>query len=326
MTWAEPAEFVLAALRNNGNTTTKIVTLDLSEPLALDMVKGGNVAAIVADEAYGIGQTLARAAAASLMKKLRAVPAVDALAVTKDNVKEGWHQSLHRDPPASLTGGQSMAGKLSALRAVDPSRYVVYVGFLLILVGFSIVLRDDGFLTARNLLNIVQQTDARHRHGGRHGLRADRRRDRPFDRVDRRRSRRFWRRSCCATNLWFLGAAAGLPAGAAIGGVNGALVAYHAAAVVPGDARHDGPARRRGALADRPPIGADHQRDVQQPVRRRQPLRRAVAADLDGCQSSPSAISSIARRRFGAHVHAIGDNARKRPRRRHQASTASASR
>ena len=52
VTWAEPAEFVLAALRNGGNTHTKIVTLDLSEPLALDMVKGGNVAAIVADEAY----------------------------------------------------------------------------------------------------------------------------------------------------------------------------------------------------------------------------------------------------------------------------------
>src|SRR6185436_3060795 len=32
VTWAEPAEFVLAALRNGGNTHTKIVTLDLSEP------------------------------------------------------------------------------------------------------------------------------------------------------------------------------------------------------------------------------------------------------------------------------------------------------
>ena len=106
VTWAEPAEFVLAALRNGGNTQTKIVTLDLSEPLALDMVKDGNVAAIVADEAYAIGQTLARAAAASLVgKKLEPFYAVDAIAVTKDNVKEGWFQSLHRDPPASLTGG-----------------------------------------------------------------------------------------------------------------------------------------------------------------------------------------------------------------------------
>ena len=43
VTWAEPAEGVLAALRGAGNSHTKIVTLDLSEPAALDMVKGGNV-------------------------------------------------------------------------------------------------------------------------------------------------------------------------------------------------------------------------------------------------------------------------------------------
>lgn len=106
VTWAEPAEFVLAALRNNGDDKTRIVTLDLSEPLALDMVKDGNVAAIVADEAYAIGQTLARAAAASLVgEKLEPFYAVDAIAVTKDNIEDGWFQSLHREPPASLTGG-----------------------------------------------------------------------------------------------------------------------------------------------------------------------------------------------------------------------------
>ena len=59
MTWAEPADGVLAALRAGGNTTTKIVTLDLSEPVALDMVKGGNVVGIVADEAYELGRAMA---------------------------------------------------------------------------------------------------------------------------------------------------------------------------------------------------------------------------------------------------------------------------
>ena len=57
VTWAEPALSVLAALRSAGNSHTKIVTLDLNEPAALDMVKGGNVAALVADEAYNIGVT-----------------------------------------------------------------------------------------------------------------------------------------------------------------------------------------------------------------------------------------------------------------------------
>ena len=103
VTWAEPAELVLAALRNAGNTHTKIVTLDLSEPLALDMVQGGNVAAIVADEAYAIGVGVARAGALGLLgQTVEPFFVVDALAVTSDTVRDGWNRSLHRDPPASL--------------------------------------------------------------------------------------------------------------------------------------------------------------------------------------------------------------------------------
>jgi ribose transport system permease protein len=44
------------------------------------------------------------------------------------------------------------------LRAVEPHRYVVYVAFLLIFVFFAVTLRDDGFLSETNLLNIVRQT------------------------------------------------------------------------------------------------------------------------------------------------------------------------
>jgi len=103
VTWAEPAELVLSALRNAGNKKAKIVTLDLSEPLALDMVKGGNVAAIVADEAYAIGAKAAKAAAlGAIGESLPPFLAVNALTVTKDTVKEGWNASLHRDPPQSL--------------------------------------------------------------------------------------------------------------------------------------------------------------------------------------------------------------------------------
>ena len=103
VTWAEPALSVLAALKAAGNSHTKIVTLDLNEPAALDMVAGGNFAAIVADEAYEIGRTAARAAAAALIGK-EAAPflVVDSLAVTKDSVAEGWQRSLHTDAPASV--------------------------------------------------------------------------------------------------------------------------------------------------------------------------------------------------------------------------------
>ena len=99
VTWAGPAEGVLAALRANSNTTTKIVTLDLSEPIALDMVKGGNVA----DEAYELGRAMAAVGA-------RAVLGVEnppfivapALSVTKENVAEGWQKSLRKDAPQSV--------------------------------------------------------------------------------------------------------------------------------------------------------------------------------------------------------------------------------
>jgi ribose transport system permease protein len=37
-------------------------------------------------------------------------------------------------------------------------QYVVYIGFLLIFLFFAIVLKDDGFLTSRNLTNIILQT------------------------------------------------------------------------------------------------------------------------------------------------------------------------
>lgn len=103
VTWAGPAEGVLAALRANDNTTTKIVTLDLSEPIALDMVNGGNVVAIVADEAYELGRAMAAAAILDLLDQdippFIVAPAVTA---TAENVSEAWMRSLNIEAPASL--------------------------------------------------------------------------------------------------------------------------------------------------------------------------------------------------------------------------------
>jgi ribose transport system permease protein len=47
---------------------------------------------------------------------------------------------------------------VSLLLRVDWSRYIVYLGFLAILLFFAIVLRNDGFLSTENLLNIVVQS------------------------------------------------------------------------------------------------------------------------------------------------------------------------
>ena len=104
VTWAGPAEGVLAALRANGNTRTKIVTLDLSEPIALDMVRGGNVAAIVADEAYELGRAMAASAVLDLLgEDVPPFIVAPALSVTADTVAAGWKKSLNIDAPASLT-------------------------------------------------------------------------------------------------------------------------------------------------------------------------------------------------------------------------------
>ena len=103
VTWAGPAEGVLAALRANGNSDTKIVTLDLSEPIALDMVRGGNVAAIVADEAYELGRAMAAAGARGLLD-LDTPPFVvaPAITVTADNIVTAWQRSLNTNAPASV--------------------------------------------------------------------------------------------------------------------------------------------------------------------------------------------------------------------------------
>jgi ribose transport system substrate-binding protein len=98
-----PAEGVLAALRANGNTTTRIVSLDLDEPLALDMAKGGATFALIADKAYELGQAMAKSAAYGLLGK-NAPPFViaPAMTITKSNLVQGYRESLNRDPPASV--------------------------------------------------------------------------------------------------------------------------------------------------------------------------------------------------------------------------------
>jgi len=101
--WAEPALGVLSVLRQQGNADAKVVTIDLNEPAALDMVGGGNIAAIVADEAYSIGVYAARAAAAGLLEKpVAPFLVVDALTIGPNNVADGWMKSLHSEAPESL--------------------------------------------------------------------------------------------------------------------------------------------------------------------------------------------------------------------------------
>jgi len=104
VTFSQPVgDGVLAALRANGNTKTKIVSLDLDESLALDMAKRGQTFALIADRAYELGRAMATSAAYGLLGK-RAPPfvIVPALTITRENLVEGYRASLNRAPPASV--------------------------------------------------------------------------------------------------------------------------------------------------------------------------------------------------------------------------------
>jgi ribose transport system substrate-binding protein len=104
VTFAQPVgDGVLAALRADGNTATKIVSLDLDEPLALDMARRGQTFALIADRAYELGRAMGESAAYGLLGK----PAppfviVPALTVTRANLVQGYRESLNRAPPASV--------------------------------------------------------------------------------------------------------------------------------------------------------------------------------------------------------------------------------
>ena len=104
--WAVPAQGVLAALKNAGNTTTKIVTVDLDDTIAADLAAGGNVAAIVADKAYDYGRAMAVSAALAILGKTAPEFGVsDSVTVTKDTLVDGY-KAWNQDVPASVKAAE----------------------------------------------------------------------------------------------------------------------------------------------------------------------------------------------------------------------------
>ena len=100
---AGPADGALAALRAAGANDVALVTLDLDTNVSLDMVEGGNVVGIAADEAYELGRTMAVEGAYGLLGK-QAPPfvVVPAIAVTSANIIDGYRQSLAASPPQQV--------------------------------------------------------------------------------------------------------------------------------------------------------------------------------------------------------------------------------
>lgn len=103
VTWDTPAEGVVAACRAAKRPDIKVVTLDLGASNGLDMAQGGNVVGAAADLAYKLGETMAKMGAYGLLEK-QAPPfvIVPAIKVTKENLVEGWYESLHTEPPVEI--------------------------------------------------------------------------------------------------------------------------------------------------------------------------------------------------------------------------------
>ncbi len=101
--WDTAAEAVLESARAAGRDDIKIVTYDLGVNNDLEMAKGGLVYGTVVDKPYQIGQTLASLAGYKVLGK-EAPPfvTVDLIAVTKDNLAEGWKESFQEDVPAEI--------------------------------------------------------------------------------------------------------------------------------------------------------------------------------------------------------------------------------
>jgi ribose transport system permease protein len=59
---------------------------------------------------------------------------------------------------STVTPSETTAGRRGRLAGVDWHRYVIYIGFVVVFLFFAVLLRDQGFLSANNLLNILRQT------------------------------------------------------------------------------------------------------------------------------------------------------------------------
>lgn len=101
--WSTAAAGVLESLRTEGRTDTVVVTNDLEAPLAIDMCQGGNVVGVVANPAVMLGERLGVVSAYGVLDKpAPELAVVPPLAVTSENIVEGWQTEFGEDPPAEV--------------------------------------------------------------------------------------------------------------------------------------------------------------------------------------------------------------------------------
>ena len=188
------------------------------------------------------------------------------------------------------------------------SRFVIYGGFLLIFAAFAILLRDDGFATPSNLLNIVQQTaPVTVMAVGMTFVLTAGEIDLSIGSIVAVSA--LLGAVVLRDGAWPLGVLAGLGAGAAIGALNGALVAY---------------ARLPSFLVTLATMGVFAGIGRRLTALKSVPIENDLFNGLFGSGSlfgAPSLLwwtlaaagigyYGLAQTRFGAHVLATGDNPR----------------
>jgi ribose transport system substrate-binding protein len=103
VSWDSAAEGVLEALRAAGRKDIRVVTHDLGVNNLLDLARGGNMLATIADQPYLIGQTMAKVALLAELgaptPKLTLVPFET---VHRHNISEGWLRAFHSPLPGVL--------------------------------------------------------------------------------------------------------------------------------------------------------------------------------------------------------------------------------
>jgi len=103
VTWDQPAEGVVAAIRDAGRTDVKVVTMDLGANNDLEMAQGGLVAGKAIELTYDAGVALANMGAYGLLdKEAPAFVMAPALEVDASNLVAAYQQAMHKDPPQQI--------------------------------------------------------------------------------------------------------------------------------------------------------------------------------------------------------------------------------
>lgn len=101
--WDAVTQSALSALSAAGNDEVKVVTMDLGVGTAVNMAEGGQIVAIISEQTYELGRTMATEAALALVgKPVPPFVVVPAVTVTRDSLAEDWANILRAEPPAEV--------------------------------------------------------------------------------------------------------------------------------------------------------------------------------------------------------------------------------